>query len=172
MINGYDRTLQEILLEQDRTGWRMLVGCVLLNQTSRAQVDGVREDLFRMYRSPEELAHASVDSLADVVRPLGFQNCRARTLRLFSEWWVSTPYDHSEGVLALEPPGVGEYARDSWEIFYIGIVPDHPVADKVLLEYLVQKNCYPPGQDPRVKTVMTAGEDQSLRDEGKPGLFS
>ena len=64
--------------------WKILVACILHNQTSRKQVDKVYPELFSRYPDPESLASADVDSLADLLRPLGLYNRRARSLKKFS----------------------------------------------------------------------------------------
>ena len=140
MINGYEETLQQILLEQDRTGWRMLVGCIMLNCTTRAQVDAVRDELFDRWQNADMLSRADERELEDVIRPLGLYRRRARTLRKFSDWWEQHlgVHDLSDRIIAMDPPGVGEYARDSWIVFYQGIVPAWPVQDKVLRQVVQQ----------------------------------
>jgi hypothetical protein len=144
--------LQRILMEQDPTGWRMMNGCILLNLTRRQQVDLVYPELFRCYPDPGHMRNAWQTDLADKLRPLGLQYRRAETLRKFSDWWCrawdpgedmtitlgQVPYPSSflERIRAMEPPGIGEYARDSWAIFVEGIVPDWEVNDHALLEHL------------------------------------
>jgi endonuclease III len=130
--------LQRILVDEDRTGFRMLVGCVLLNLTQRVQVDPVYPVLFDRWPTPHDLQFARMGELEKVLGPLGLQHRRAMTLRKLATWWVEA--DRSEGrderVLAMEPPGIGEYARDSWVIFYLGLLPQWPVHDRALLEHL------------------------------------
>jgi endonuclease III len=133
-----DRLLQEILVEQDPTGWRMLVGCILLNLTSRKQVDEVWPALFERYPDAAHM-RAEGPELAQLLYPLGLYNRRATALRRFSTWWIEAARQTqvNERMLALEPPGIGEYARDSWRIFKMGedLDPDE-VSDKELRLYL------------------------------------
>lgn len=142
-------------MEQDPTGWRMMNGCVLLNLTHRIQVDGVYPELFRCYPDPGHMRNAWLSDLESKLRPLGLHHRRAMTLRKLSDWWcdawavagspgeslielgqVRFPPSFLELVRAMEPPGVGEYARDSWAIFVEGRVPDWPVHDHALLGWL------------------------------------
>lgn len=137
-----DRLLQEILLEQDPTGWRMMVGCILLNQTGRHQVDQVWPKLFQNFSTPYDMARAAgarrPDALVELIQPLGLQNRRALTLTRFSdEWWgdAHDPVKQGEKVLDMRYPGLGEYAHDSWMIFKMkkrDFVPE----DKELKKYL------------------------------------
>jgi hypothetical protein len=102
--------------------WMLLVGCVLLNQTTRKQVDGVRDELFELWPCAEHLAAARPEWVADCVRSCGLMNRRARTLKKLSQWWIENLYDKDrhKRILDLEPPGVGEYAADSYRIFVVG----------------------------------------------------
>lgn len=114
------RILQQILLEQDPSGWRLLIGCMLLNQTTRRHVDGIWPQLFERYPTSNELGQARIEELVELLRPLGLQNRRAKTIRQFSlEWNKSKLRGHlQEDVLSMKLTGVGEYARDSWLIFH------------------------------------------------------
>ena len=114
-------------MEQDPSGWRMLVGCILLNQTSRKQVDGVRTTLFELFPTARQFVEAGEDEvtknmLIETLHPLGLHNRRAVTLQDLGEWWERHDgrSDIDIHVVDLDPPGVGEYARDSWLIFKVG----------------------------------------------------
>jgi methyl-CpG-binding domain protein 4 len=123
--------LQEIYLHDP---WKMLVGCILLNQTTRTQVDRVREDLFLLWPDPLEMASADPEEIARVIKPLGLYNRRARTLIKFSREW--TEKDWREPI---ELPGIGQYAQDSWEIFQKNNYEIQPT-DKELIGYLRSLN--------------------------------
>jgi methyl-CpG-binding domain protein 4 len=123
--------LQEIYLHDP---WKMLVGCILLNQTTRTQVDSVREDLFSFWPDPIEMASADPEEIARVIKPLGLYNRRARTLIKFSREW--TEKDWKEPI---ELHGIGQYAQDSWEIFQKNNYEIQPT-DKELIGYLRSLN--------------------------------
>lgn len=126
--------LQEILVEQDPTGWRMLVGCILLNCTSRTQVDKVWPALFDAKPNATRMRYID-DEVAALLKPLGFGERRRKTLMEFSEWWTRT--NRPAGyVRECVPPGIGPYARDSWLIFVDRVVPQHEVGDRELKIYL------------------------------------
>jgi len=121
--------LQEIYQDDP---WKMLVCCILLNLTKRQQVDEVRHELFSKYPTEYEMMEADETELANILKPLGLYNRRAKTLIKFSWMWVNGFNDVSELY------GIGQYAKDSWEIFQMNnfdIIP----TDKVLLEYLYQE---------------------------------
>ena len=121
--------LQEIYLTDP---WKMLVCCMLLNLTNRKQVDKVREELFTKYRTPKDMMNANHRELADILKPLGLYNRRATSLRLMSAGYIN-------GFKSVdELYGIGQYAKDSWEIFQNKNNNIKPT-DKVLQEYLRQE---------------------------------
>ena len=118
--------LQEIYQEDS---WKMMVCCILLNLTKRTQVDGIRDELFKLYPTPHKMKNANVDKLSKLLQPLGLYNRRAQSLKKFSKEWV-------KGFKSVdELYGIGQYAKDSWEIFQNNNRDVKPT-DKVLLEYL------------------------------------
>ena len=121
--------LQEIYLTDP---WKMLVCCMLLNLTNRKQVDTVREELFTKYKTPKDMMNADHRELADILKPLGLYNRRATSLRLMSAGYIN-------GFKSVdELYGIGQYAKDSWEIFQNKNKNIKPT-DKVLQEYLRQE---------------------------------
>ena len=121
--------LQEIYLTDP---WKMLVCCMLLNLTNRKQVDTVREELFTRYKTPKDMMNANHRELADILKPLGLYNRRATSLRLMSAGYIN-------GFKSVdELYGIGQYAKDSWEIFQNKNNNIKPT-DKVLQEYLRQE---------------------------------
>lgn len=116
--------------------WKMLVACILLNRTSRRQVDRVIDDLFLDYPTPEALASARVHELASLLYPLGMHTRRAQRLVRFAEDWMALDFmwegTTPDGLTELSAlTGVGEYALDSYRLF---VLHDHSVqpADKEL----------------------------------------
>jgi endonuclease III len=122
--------LQEIYHDDP---WKSQVCCILLNCTRRKQVDRIREELFNTYRDAAELSNADPIQLAEVIRPLGFYNRRSRSLIKFSTEWITKEWDHPR-----ELHGIGQYAADSWDIFYNNRLDIEP-NDGVLVKYLEWK---------------------------------
>ena len=118
--------LQEIYQDDP---WKMLVCCILLNLTKRQQVDTIRHELFSKYPTEYEMMEAKEDELSEILKPLGLYRRRARTLIKFSWMWVNGFTD------VMELYGIGQYAKDSWEIFQMDNVDVNPT-DKVLSAYL------------------------------------
>ena len=124
-------TLQEVYGEDP---WKVLVCCVLLNRTSRQQVDCIRDELFERWPTPGAMARADTRELSILLHSLGFYNRRARTLVEMSKKWLETdPLVDGVGHL----PGVGKYASDSWAIFVQRRTDVEPT-DKVLIKTLCE----------------------------------
>ena len=127
MIREIIRPLLQEIYQTD--GWKMLVCCMLLNLTNRKQVDTVIDELFGRYPTPEDMMNAEHSDVVDIVQPLGLYNTRAERLRKMSEGYV-------KGFKSVdELYGIGQYAKDSWEIFQNNNMKVNP-SDKVLQEYL------------------------------------
>ena len=122
--------LQEIY--QDNP-WRMMVCCILLNLTKRQQVDLVRDELFSLYPTPYAMVNSDEYYLSHLLQPLGLYNKRAQTLKKFSQDWINGFNDIQECY------GVGQYGKDSWNIFQLGEMTNLS-NDKVLTKYLKEVN--------------------------------
>ena len=126
-IRDIVRPLLQEIYQSD--GWKMLTCCMLLNLTNRRQVDVIRDELFNRYPTPKDMMNADESELADLLKPLGLYNRRAKSLKKMSEGYVKG----FESVDELY--GIGQYAKDSWEIFQNNNRKIKPM-DKVLQEYL------------------------------------
>ncbi len=121
------------LIQEDLRGnpWRLLVACMMLNQTSMRQVRPVLWSFFSVWPGPEEASRADQASMAEMLRSLGLQNRRSRLLIRMSEAFLA--WDPSSDVSTL--PGLGKYAADSYNMFVRGtLVPT--VEDKELRKYV------------------------------------
>ena len=131
-IRDIVRPLLQEIYQSD--GWKMLTCCMLLNLTNRRQVDVIRDELFKRYPTPEYMMNADESKLADLLKPLGLYNRRAKSLKKMSEGYV-------KGFKSVdELYGIGQYAKDSWEIFQNNNIKVEPM-DKVLQEYLRVTKC-------------------------------
>ena len=104
--------LQESLWPNE---WRVLVSCLLLNLTTRKQVEKVIERLFNKYPEPTNMASAQDAELHDIIKTLGLANKRVKTLKRFSQEYISKDWD-----MPIELYGCGKYANDAWRIFFRG----------------------------------------------------
>ena len=130
MIRKIIRPLLQEIYQDD--GWKMLVCCMLVNLTDRRQVDTIREKLFEKYKTPKDMMRAKHSELVDIIKPLGLYNIRANRLITMSRGYV-------KGFKSVdELYGIGQYAKDSWDIFQNKNNNVKPT-DKVLQEYLRQE---------------------------------
>ena len=106
-----------------------MVGGILLNLTKRQQVDLIREELFNTYPTEYHMIEADEESLSTLLQPLGLYRKRAQTLKKFSWDYINGFNDIQECY------GVGQYGKDSWNIFQLNKHTYHS-NDKVLHKYL------------------------------------
>lgn len=118
--------IQEELRDQP---WRLLIACVMLNLTNIKQVRPIITQFFELYPDPESCAAADPTILADLIRPLGLYNRRAKTMIKLSQHF-HTKWTHVDDL-----PGVGKYASDSYRIFVEGKMDVTPT-DSKLKKYL------------------------------------
>ena len=131
MIREIIRPLLQEVYKEDP--WKMLTCCMLLNLTNRKQVDVIRDELFKRYPTPKDMMKADESELANLLQPLGLYNRRAKSLKKMSEGYV-------KGFKSVDELfGIGQYAKDSWEIFQNNNMNIKP-SDKVLQEYLRVEN--------------------------------
>lgn len=119
-----------------RSPWHVMVGCLLLNLTSRVQVKKVLPELFKLVPEAEALEELSEEGqvqLVALLSPLGLVNKRVKALITITD-----------GYLAGLPPEViphcGQYCLDSFDIFvrHIDVEPRTDM-DKELVQYLLWK---------------------------------
>lgn len=100
--------------------WQLLVAEVLLKRELGDRVTEVWRTLVKRYPTPEKMARARLLTLERLLRPLGLQGQRARTLKA-----VAGALAASGGVVPryqslLELPGVGPYIAGAVEVFAHG----------------------------------------------------
>ena len=109
--------------------WKVLVCCLMLNQTSRKQVDQIIIEFFDRYPDAHALLAADEELLRELLHSLGMYNRRLKTLKRFSREFL-----RGEWQTASDLYGCGKYADDAWKIFCKGdwetIIPnDHALND-------------------------------------------
>ena len=148
--------IQEELWENPH---RTLVSVMMLNQTGSKAVRKVIWKFFEKWPDAKSLAEADENEVAKFISPLGLQNRRAKLLRQMSVVYVHHQNiieaaareaalikteldDKSEDFyngwkIAGTLPGVGEYARDSYDIFVMRFIEvGHIYKDKELKRYV------------------------------------
>ncbi len=109
--------------------WKVLVCCILLNQTSNKQVRPLIENFFKKWPNSKSLIWEDDLVISDFIKTTGFQNVKAKRIKNFSSAWESGVRD------PFKFPGIGDYGREAWRIFVtkdISFIPK----DKKLKMYL------------------------------------
>lgn len=109
--------------------WKVLVCCILLNQTSNKQVRPLIENFFKKWPNPKSLMYEDDMVISDFIKTTGFQNVKAKRIKNFSHAWYSGIRD------PFKFPGIGDYGREAWRIFVTKDVSFIP-KDKKLKMYL------------------------------------
>ncbi len=110
--------------------WKILVACLLHNQTSRKQVDKVYEELFQKYPTPNCMRNADVHDLQSLIKPLGMWKRRSKTLQRFSDEYLKKDWTTPK-----ELYGCGKYAEDVWKVFCAGTWKEVEPTDHALNKY-------------------------------------
>jgi methyl-CpG-binding domain protein 4 len=110
--------------------WKLLIGCIMLNQTSNKNVRQVIYSFFNKWSTPQSVINADPDDIREHIRSLGFYNVRTSRIQQFSREYIEKRF-----IRASELHGIGKYADDSYEIFIKGNLNVNPT-DKILIRYL------------------------------------
>nr|XP_040026122.1 methyl-CpG-binding domain protein 4-like isoform X2 [Gasterosteus aculeatus aculeatus] len=94
--------------------WRLLVATIFLNKTSGKMAIPVLWQFFERYPSAEATRRADWRPLCDLMKPLGLNELRAKTLVRFSDEYVTKPWRRP-----VELHGIGKYGSDSYRIFCV-----------------------------------------------------
>ncbi|KAK9951729.1 hypothetical protein M0R45_007165 [Rubus argutus] len=95
--------------------WRVLVICMLLNQTTGLQAGRVLSGLFTLCPNAKAATETAAEDIENVIKSLGLQNKRATMIRRLSEEYLGESWTH-----VTELHGVGKYAADAYAIFCTG----------------------------------------------------
>ena len=97
----------------DLTAFQMLIAELLLVRTRAENVAPVFEEVIERYPTPEALAAANPEELADLLQPLGLQNKRSQSLRAVAR------EVHERGGVPIDPdelrelPSLGRYTANA-----------------------------------------------------------
>lgn len=94
--------------------WAILVSCMMLNMTSRKQMEPIFREFMNKWPEPEVFLAADKDDVRELVSSLGFKNKRTDLLFKMTNAYINNDWTHVR-----ELPGIGEYASRAWEIFYL-----------------------------------------------------
>jgi len=109
--------------------WKVLVCCILLNQTNNKQVRPLIESFFLKWPNSSSLMKEDTEVISDFIKPTGFQNVKAKRLKSFSVEWTQGIRDPNLFT------GIGKYGKEAWRIFIENDFNFSP-SDKKLKMYL------------------------------------
>ncbi len=120
------------LLQEDLwpNEWLILISCMMLNCTSRKQVESILPEFIRRWPTPGDFLKANDADVAELCKPMGFSNRRTFNMKKMTERYLSSDWKH-----ASELPGIGKYGARAWEIFCEGKLGDEPPGDHALVKY-------------------------------------
>jgi methyl-CpG-binding domain protein 4 len=121
--------IQEDVWSPTNGGWLVLVSCVLLNCTTRKQVQKVMPRFHHDWNSPAKFLLADVDDVQNTIKCLGFGSRRTLRLRDLAQDMLAGFTDPRE------LRGIGEYSARSYEIFCLGKLGDEEPSDGSLGRY-------------------------------------
>lgn len=125
--------MRELLQERFRgDAWKIGVSCIMLNQTTREQVDAVLDKLLLYWPTPEIMSEAVLKEVAGVIESTGFGWTKAYRLIRMSDEYLAWDGQRESAQLF----GLGPYALDSLDIFYFDVPCEVRSEDKELLAYL------------------------------------
>lgn len=87
------------------------------------------EAFFKIWPDPESASLAVPELVANVLRPIGLHNRRAKSIIKMSKAFLDGFED------PLDLPGIGKYGADSYNMFVVGYIVDD-VLDKELKNYV------------------------------------
>jgi methyl-CpG-binding domain protein 4 len=112
--------------------WNCLVACVMLNCTSRKQVEKVLPDFLRRWPTAVACASADQHEMENVIASLGFKKRRSDRIIKLAQRYQAGDWTHVN-----ELPGIGEYASRMWEMFFLGVLGDDQPSDGALTLYWI-----------------------------------
>lgn len=110
--------------------WAILVACMMLNMTSRKQMEPVFREFIGAWSTPEEFLLANRDDVCELVKSLGFKNRRTDLLFKMTNSYLYDNWTHVR-----ELPGIGEYAARAWEMFCLCEIGNSEPEDGALKTY-------------------------------------
>lgn len=119
--------LQEIYHPDE---WKIFVCCMMLNQTTRRQVDVVRHEFFRRWPNALAASKSDISEMQHLLKPLGLSSRRSAAIRRMSAEYLGVWTRPSDLY------GLGKYADDSYDIFIKRKYDIMNPSDKFLSKYM------------------------------------
>ncbi|XP_039627488.1 methyl-CpG-binding domain protein 4 [Polypterus senegalus] len=94
--------------------WKLLIATIFLNRTSGKMAIPVLWQFLERYPSPEVARRADWKEIAELLKPLGLNELRAKTIVKFSDEYLAKNWKYP-----IELHGIGKYGNDSYRIFCV-----------------------------------------------------
>ncbi|XP_018617767.2 methyl-CpG-binding domain protein 4 [Scleropages formosus] len=94
--------------------WKLLVATIFLNKTNGKMAIPVLWQFFERYPTPEVTRESDWLPLAELLRPLGLHELRAKSIIRFSDEYLTKQWRYP-----IELHGIGKYGNDSYRIFCV-----------------------------------------------------
>uniref|UniRef100_UPI00398E7358 methyl-CpG-binding domain protein 4 isoform X2 n=1 Tax=Pristiophorus japonicus TaxID=55135 RepID=UPI00398E7358 len=94
--------------------WKLLIATIFLNKTSGQKAIPVLWDFLERYPSAEVARGADWKEVAELLKPLGLYELRAKAITKFSDEFLTKQWRYP-----IELHGIGKYGNDSYRIFCV-----------------------------------------------------
>ncbi|KAG8237712.1 hypothetical protein J437_LFUL017500 [Ladona fulva] len=94
--------------------WKLLVATIFLNKTSGKLAVPIIHQFLHKWDTPQAVMSGSLEEMEELIRPLGLQRKRAKTILQFSGEYITKPWIYPN-----ELHGIGKYGNDSYRIFCV-----------------------------------------------------
>ena len=111
--------------------WKIFVCCIFCNLTRRVDAEPYFWKFLKIYPTPQCVAAATVDEIADMIHNLGLSNRRAKALREMSIGYIIGGWEDDPKKLY----GIGKYGSDAYHIFCKGDWKNVTPKDHALNDY-------------------------------------
>jgi len=93
--------------------WRIFVCCIFCNLTKRVTAEPYFRKVLDLWPTPQDLAAASEEEVAQVIQTLGLSNRRSKALIRMSSEYLEKDWREDPTILY----GIGKYGSDAYKIF-------------------------------------------------------
>ncbi|KAJ6668302.1 hypothetical protein lerEdw1_015679 [Lerista edwardsae] len=94
--------------------WKLLIATIFLNKTAAKMAIPVLWEFLKKYPSPAVARAANWEEMAELLKPLGLYELRAKTIIKFSDEYLVKQWKYP-----IELHGIGKYGNDSYRMFCV-----------------------------------------------------
>eukprot|EP00092_Neocalanus_flemingeri_P089633 GFUD01113429.1.p1 GENE.GFUD01113429.1~~GFUD01113429.1.p1 ORF type:complete len:322 (-),score=100.75 GFUD01113429.1:136-1101(-) len=94
--------------------WKLLIATIFLNKTNNKVSLPILWQFFILWPTPAAASVADQSQVAELLKPMGLNNLRAKTIVRFSWEFLNTTWSYP-----IQLYGIGKYGNDSYRIFCV-----------------------------------------------------